>query len=61
MAVREKIVRLCQKISGMDKPYTMEDPEYYCLECVVSDEQAEVALHMERRIPITPEKLAKPR
>lgn len=58
MAVRQKIVALAQKIASSKKEFTQQDPEYYALECVVTDEQADVALHMKLRTPITPEKLS---
>lgn len=62
MAVREKIVQLIQLVTSLDgggaKPYTEEDPEYYMLECVVTDEMAELCLHMQLRKPITPEELS---
>ena len=58
MAVRQKIVALAQKIASSKKEFTGQDPEYYALECVVSDEQADVALQMRLRTPISPEKLA---
>ena len=43
---------------GMEK-LTVNDPEYWGLAGVVTDEMAEVALCMEVRKPITPSKLAK--
>ena len=58
MSTRQKIVELAQHIAMTDIEYTEENPEYYTLECVVSDEQADVALNMEVRVPISPEKLA---
>lgn len=58
MAIREKILQLAQKIDGMGSTFTEDDPQYYLLNCVVSDEQAEVALQMERRVPISAEKIA---
>jgi NADPH-dependent glutamate synthase beta subunit-like oxidoreductase/Pyruvate/2-oxoacid:ferredoxin oxidoreductase delta subunit len=58
MAIRPKIVRLAQIISEMEKDYTEADPEYYGLECAITDEQADVANHMELRKPISPEELA---
>jgi NADPH-dependent glutamate synthase beta subunit-like oxidoreductase/Na+-translocating ferredoxin:NAD+ oxidoreductase RNF subunit RnfB len=59
MAIRSKIVRLAQIISEMEKDYTDADPEYYGIECVVTDEQADVMINMELRKPISPEDLAK--
>ena len=49
MALRKKIVKLAKMIggpSGMAFKIDENAPEYYCLECVVSDEQADVALAM---------------
>lgn len=59
MATREKILKLAQKIDGLGSTFTEKDPQYYVLDCVVSDEQAEIALQMERRVPISAEKLLK--
>ena len=58
MATRQKIVTLAQKIASSKKEFTEQDPEYYALECVVTDEHADVALHMDVRVPISPEKLS---
>ena len=58
MAPRQKIVKLAQKIAVSRKQFTEQDPEYYALECVVSDDQADVALHMDVRVPISPAKLS---
>jgi NADPH-dependent glutamate synthase beta subunit-like oxidoreductase/formate hydrogenlyase subunit 6/NADH:ubiquinone oxidoreductase subunit I len=58
MAIRQKIVVLAQKIASSKKKFTEKDPEYYALECVVTDEHADVALHMDVRIPISPDKLS---
>ncbi|MEG0875851.1 MAG: FAD-dependent oxidoreductase [Oscillospiraceae bacterium] len=62
MAAREKIVLLAQKIRGKTlgkyPTITEDDPEYYCLAPVVTDEMAEVALGMTRREYISAEKLA---
>ena len=62
---REKIIALGKKMTdripqklGLEK-ITESDPEYYGLACVVSDEEAEVALAMDLRKPTTPEKIAK--
>lgn len=57
--VRPKIVALAQIIAQSDKEYTMKDPEYYGMECVVSDELADLLLHMEVRKKITSVELAK--
>ncbi len=58
MAIRQKIVALAQKVASSQAQYTEQDPEYYALECVVTDEQADVALNMEVRVPISVEKLS---
>lgn len=47
MALRPKIVKLAKVIGGVPGKLTKIDenaPEYYCLECVVTDEQADVAI-----------------
>ena len=44
METRKKIVALAQKIASSPKEFTQQDPEYYALECVVTDEHADVAL-----------------
>ncbi len=62
MALRKKIVKLCKMVGGLTGMINKIDenaPEYYSLECVVSDEQADVALQMGLRKPITAEELAK--
>lgn len=58
MAKRPKIVELAQKISGSNTEFTEHDPEYYALECLVSDEMAETALLMDVRVPISSKKLS---
>ncbi len=56
---RKLILQLGQKITDrIGHKVTVEDPEYYGLACVVTDEMAEVALAMKRRKPTTPEKIA---
>ena len=62
---RELILKLGKKITdripyklGMEK-LTVNDPEYWGLAGVVTDEMAEVALCMDVRKPITLPKLAK--
>ena len=62
---RELILKLGKKITdrvdvklGMTK-LDANSPEYYGLASVVTDEMAELALAMDVRVPITPEKLAK--
>ena len=59
MAPREKIVALAQKVARSRKKFTEEDPEYYALECVVTDEQADVALKMKIRVPVSPGNLSR--
>ena len=54
METRKKIVALAQKIASSSKEFTQQDPEYYALECVVTDEHADVALQMDVRVPISP-------
>ena len=47
MALRPKIVKLCHMVGGLTGMVNTIDenaPEYYALECVVSDELADVAL-----------------
>ena len=57
---RELILQLGQKITDrIGHKVTVEDPEYWGLACVVTDEMAEVALCMDVRKPITLPKLAK--
>ena len=49
MALRKKIVKLAKMVGGLPgRIFTIDEnaPEYYALECVVSDEQADVALAM---------------
>ncbi len=61
MATRKKIVRLAKKISGATAMMFKIDetaPEYYVLDCVVTDEMAEVGLAMELRKPRTIERIA---
>ncbi|HUN56250.1 MAG TPA: FAD-dependent oxidoreductase [Smithella sp.] len=58
MDTRKKIVALAQKIASSTKEFTMQDPEYYALECVVTDEHADVALQMDVRVPISAAKLS---
>lgn len=59
MAIRKNIVLLAQHIEQSKTEYTEKDPEYYALDCLLTDEQCDVALFMERRKPISAEKLAK--
>lgn len=51
---REKILKLGQKITDrIGHKVTSDDPEYWGLACIVTDEMADVALAMEVRVPIT--------
>lgn len=62
MAVRKNILKLARKISGpVAMLITLDEnaPEYKVLNCVVTDEMAEVALAMELRGPMPLEKIAK--
>ena len=52
MAIRKKIVKLAKKICGPTALIVKVDenaPEYYILDCVVTDEMADVGLAMELR------------
>ena len=56
MPIRKKILQLAKKISGPTALMVKWDenaPEYYVLDCVVTDEMAEVGLGMELRKPQT--------
>ena len=62
MALRKKIVQLAHMVGGLTGVINKIDenaPEYYSLECCVSDEQADVALVMGLRKPRTIEYIAK--
>lgn len=51
---RELILKLGQKITDrIGHKVTVEDPEYWGLACIVTDEMAEVALKMKVRKPMT--------
>ena len=57
---RELILKLGQKITDrIGHTVTAEDPEYYGLEALVTDEMAEVALAMKVRVPATAAEVAK--
>ncbi|PKL23510.1 MAG: pyridine nucleotide-disulfide oxidoreductase [Spirochaetae bacterium HGW-Spirochaetae-3] len=61
MAARKCIVRLAKKICGATAMMVKIDedaPEYYVLDCVVTDAMAEVGLAMELREPQTVEQIA---
>ena len=47
--MREKIFKLAQHITQRNKAYTEKDPEYYVFAEILTDEQADVLLAMERR------------
>ena len=56
---REKILKLGQMITDrIGHKVTVEDPEYWGLASVVTDEMAEVALKMKVRKPMTLKQLA---
>lgn len=62
MTLRPKIVKLAKMVGGIAGAMNKIDentPEYYALACVVSDEQAEVALSMGLRKKRTAEYVAK--
>ena len=57
---RELIPKLGQKITDrIGVKVTTEDPEYWGLACVITDEMAEVALAMKVRVPATAQWIAK--
>ena len=57
---RELILKLGQKITDrIGHTVTVDDPEYWGLAGVVTDEMAEVALSMKVRVPATLEEIAK--
>ncbi len=57
---RPIILKLAQLITNrMGRKVTYDDPEYWGLQCVVTDEMAEVALKMKVRKPKTLEQLVK--
>ncbi|SHO44684.1 FAD-dependent oxidoreductase [Anaerocolumna xylanovorans] len=47
--MREKITRLAQHLMKNNKVYTEKDPEYYVFADILTDDQADVLLVMERR------------
>ncbi|WP_330586799.1 FAD-dependent oxidoreductase [Aminipila terrae] len=57
----EKVLQLANKISrkkmGSKHGITVDDPEYKILEPVVTDEMAEIALHLEFRKPMSAEEI----
>jgi len=59
-APRELILRLGQKITNrIAYKVTVEDPEYWGLDCILTDEMASVALAMKVRKPMTLAQLVK--
>lgn len=57
---RELILKLGQKMSDrIGHKVTVDDPEYWGLACVITDEMAEVALAMKVRKPATAAQIAK--
>ena len=57
---RDLIIKLGQKITDrIGVKVTVDDPEYWGLAGVVTDEMAEVALGMKVRVPMTLEEVAK--
>lgn len=57
---RELILKLGQMVTDrIGHKVTVDDPEYWGLACVVTDEMAEVALKMKVRKPMTFEQLLK--
>ena len=57
---RKLIIKLGQKITDrIGHKVTVDDPEYWGLACVVSDEMAEVALKMKVRVPATLDEIAR--
>jgi hypothetical protein len=57
---RKLILKLGQKLTDrVGHKVTVEDPEYWGLASVVTDEMAEVALAMKIRVPWTADKIAK--
>jgi NADPH-dependent glutamate synthase beta subunit-like oxidoreductase/NAD-dependent dihydropyrimidine dehydrogenase PreA subunit len=62
VAGRQKILKLAKKISGPTALMVKIDedaPEYYVLDCIVTDEMAEVGLAMELRRALTVAQIAK--
>lgn len=56
----EKILKLGQKITDrIGHKVTSEDPEYWGLRCVCTDEMADIALTMKVRVPYTIDQLVK--
>ena len=57
---RKKILKLGQKITDrIGHKVTSDDPEYWGLACIVTDEMADIALKMDVRVPLTFEQLKK--
>jgi len=59
MSLRPKIVKLVQNIIGSKIRVHENTPGYYALDCIITDEMADVALKMKLRVPTNAKKLAK--
>ncbi|MCP4136807.1 MAG: FAD-dependent oxidoreductase [bacterium] len=57
--IRPKIAKLVQNILGSKIRVHENTPGYYALDCLLTDELADVALKMKLRVPTTAKKLAK--
>ncbi len=58
MAIRSKIVELAQHVAGRKVDYTEKDPEYYVFADLITDEEADLMIAMERRVDEKVEDLA---
>ena len=57
---REKIIKIGQKITDrIGHKVTVDDPEYFGLDCIMTDEMADIADVMKVRKPMTLDQLAK--
>ena len=60
MRKSEKVLALAQMITDrLGRKLDYSDPEYWGLEAVTTDEMAEVAVVMDKRVPITAAEVAK--
>ncbi|MGD1821866.1 MAG: FAD-dependent oxidoreductase [Pleomorphochaeta sp.] len=59
MAIRQKIVELAQHVAGRKVEYTEKDPEYYVFADLITDDEADLMIAMERRVDEKVEDLAK--
>lgn len=50
MGIRPKIVELAQHVSGRKVDFTEKDPEYYVFADLITDEEADLIIAMERRV-----------